>query len=226
MFLPVLARAGAAVDGEGEGGALAQGAHDLGQHRVAACLGQPLVEFGVEPRKLLGRAGLGGGVAAPQRILQERRRSRDRGGARPAGRSVLPERADLDQFGDQLGRDLGDVAPRRGSSRTKPSTESPRSASRTGTRDTPSSAESLSSTRRSPGLSLPSRIWPRIWSLTILLREARSVATGPTSSSVAMKAAIPASQQAMSCSPLPPEAAMPSRRTGRRRRSGSRRRTP
>src|SRR4029450_1033321 len=68
------------------------------------------------------------------------------------------------------------LAPRLGSSRTRPSIESPRSASRTGTGDTPSSTESLSSTRRSPGLSLPSRIWPRIWSLTTLLRDARSVA--------------------------------------------------
>ena len=35
---------------------------------------------------------------------------------------------------------------------------------------------------RSPGLSLPSSIWPRIWSLTTLVREARSRATSATSS--------------------------------------------
>ena len=153
MLLPVLARAGAAVDGEGEAGAFAQRAHDVGQHGVAAGLGQPLVELAVESREMLGLARLGRlrcrGAASPAAGP----RSRDRGAARRGGRSVLPAgRAPRPARPTISGVIAATLAPRRGSRRTSPSPERPSRASRTGTRDTPSSADSRSSTRRSPGL--------------------------------------------------------------------------
>ena len=58
VLLPVLAGAGAAVDREGDRRALAQAAHHVGQHRIAARFGQPLVEFGVEAGELLGGPAL------------------------------------------------------------------------------------------------------------------------------------------------------------------------
>jgi len=101
-------------------------------------------------------------------------------------------------LGQQFGRHFGDAGaavrlqPHQPLHRQAPQ----RLAHRT--RDTPSSAESpVLRSARSPGLSLPARIWPRIFSLTTLLTGG-AIGRHGYFFKPAMKAAIPASQQAMS----------------------------